>query len=160
MQMYRDVLCMFKLGNFEDIALYTVLDLNCYDMILGMDFWMKYKVWPDYNTGSLQIEDNNVPQTLYGAAPLLANLMEANILVVSYKKAMKMLQKGAVGILYKIDSPEVTRLQQRKSLARQSALHLQNLETKWHEDFLTGSTLFDTECCGLYRTTRSSVSDR
>ena len=80
-------------------------------MILGMDFWTKYKVWPDYNTSNLQIEDNSVPQTLYGAAPLLANLMEADILVVSYKKAMKVLQKGAVGILDKIDSPEVTGLQ-------------------------------------------------
>ena len=145
MQVYRDVLCMFKLGNFEDTALYTVLDLNCYDMILGMNFWTKYKVQPDYNTGSLQIEDNSVPQTLYGAAPLLANLMEANIPVVSYKKTMKVLWKGAVGILYKIDIPEVTGPQQRKSLARQPALHLQNLETKWYEDSLTGSTLFDTE---------------
>ena len=107
MQVYRDVLCMFKLGNFEDIALYTVLDLNCYDVILRMDFWTKYKVRPDYNTGNLQIEDNSVSQTLYRAALLLANLMEADILVVSYKKAMKVLQKGAVGILYKIDSPEV-----------------------------------------------------
>ena len=35
---------------------------------------MKYKAWPDYNTGSLQIENNDVPQTLYKAAPLLANL--------------------------------------------------------------------------------------
>ena len=60
--------------------------------------------------------------------------MEADILVVSYKKTMKMLQKGAVGILYKIDTPEVTELQQRKSSARQPALHLQNLETKWHKD--------------------------
>ena len=111
MQVYGDVLCTFKLGNFEDTALYTVLDLNCYDVILGMDFWMKYKVQPDYNTSDLQIEDNSIPQTLYGAAPLLANLMEADILVVSYKKAMKVLRKGAVGILYKIDSPEVTRLQ-------------------------------------------------
>ena len=145
MQVYGDVLCTFKLGNFEDTALYTILDLNCYDVILGMDFWTKYKARPDYNTGGLQIEDNSVPQTLYGAAPLLANLMEANILVVSYKKAMKALQKGAVGILYKIDSPEVTGLQQRKSLPRQPALHLQNLETKWHKDSLTGSTLFDTE---------------
>ena len=61
MQVYRDVLCMFKLGNFQDTALYTILDLNCYDMILGIHFWMKYKVQPDYNTGSLQIEDNSVP---------------------------------------------------------------------------------------------------
>ena len=30
-------------------------------------------------------------------------------------------------------------------MARQPALHLQNLETKWHEDSLTGSTSFDTE---------------
>ena len=145
MQVYGDVLCMFKLGNFEDIALYTVLDLNCHDVILRMDFWMKYKVQPNYNTGSLQIEDNNISQTLYGAAPSLANLMEANILVVSYKKTMKMLQKEAVGILYKINSPEVMESQQRKSLARQPALHLQNLETKWHKDSLTGSTSFDTE---------------
>ena len=71
--------------------------------------------------------------------------MEADILVVSYKKAMKVLQKGAVGILYKVDSPEVTGPQQRKSLARQPALHLQNLEMKWHKDSLTGSTSFDTE---------------
>ena len=42
MQVYGDVLCMFKLGNFEETALYTVLDLNCYDVILGMDFWTKY----------------------------------------------------------------------------------------------------------------------
>ena len=145
MQVYGDVLCMFKLGNFEDTALYTILDLNCYDMILGMDFWMKYKAQPDYNTGGLQIEDNSVPQTLYGAAPLLANLMEADIPIVSYKKAMKVLRKGAVGILYKINSPEVMGLQRRKSLARQPALHLQNLETKRHEDSLTGSTLFDAE---------------
>ena len=108
MQVYGDVLCTFKLGNFEDTALYTVLDLNCYDVILRMDFWTKYKAQPDYNTGSLQIEDNSVSQTLYKAAPLLANLREADILVVTYKKAMKVLQKGAVRILYKINSPEVT----------------------------------------------------
>ena len=71
--------------------------------------------------------------------------MEGDIPVVSYKKAMKVLQKGAVRILYKIDSPEVMGLQRRKSLARQPALHLQNLETKWHEDSLTGSTSFDAE---------------
>ena len=145
MQVYGDVLCTFKLGNFEDTALYTVLDLNCYDVILEMDFWTKYKARPDYDTSSLQIEDNSVPRTLYRAAPSLANLMEADILVVSYKKAMKVLRKGAIGILYKIDSPEVTGLQRRKSLARQPALHLQNLETKWHEDSLTGSTSFDAE---------------
>ena len=110
-----------------------------------MDFWIKYKAQPDYNTGSLQIEDNSIPQTLYGAAPLLANLIEADILAVSYKKAMKMLRKGAVGILYKIDSSEVMGLQQRKSLVRQPVLHLQNLEMKQHEDSLTGSTSFDTE---------------
>ena len=110
MQVYGDILCMFKLGNFEDIALYTILDLNCYDIILRMDFWMKYKAQPDYNIGSFQIENNNVPQTLYRAAPLLANLMEADILVVSYKKAIKVLRKGAVRILYKIDTCETDRV--------------------------------------------------
>ena len=38
MRVYSDVLCTFKLGNFEDTTLYTVLDLNYYNMILGMDF--------------------------------------------------------------------------------------------------------------------------
>ena len=157
MQVYGDVLCTFKLGNFEDTALYTVLDLNCYNMILGMDFWTKYKARPDYDTGGLQIEDNSVPRTLYGAAPSLANLMEADIPVVSYKKAMKVLRKGAVGILYKIDSPEVTGPQRRKSLARQPALHLQNLETKWHEDSLTGSTSFDAELGLLKKVFRTDL---
>ena len=157
MQVYRDILCTFKLGNFEDTALYTVLDLNCYDVILGMDFWTKYKVWPDYNTGDLQIEDNSVPRTLYEAAPSLANLMEANIPVVSYKKAMKVLRKGAVVILYKIDTPEVTGPQRRKSLARQPVLHLQNLEMKWHKDSLTGSTLFDADLDLLKKVFRTDL---
>ena len=76
---------------------------------------------------------------------MLAILIEVHILVVSYKKMMKVLHKGVAGILYKIDFSEVTGLQQKKSLARQPVLHLQNLETKCHKNSLTGSALFDTK---------------
>jgi hypothetical protein len=42
-------------NNFQEYGTFTIVEMEPYDVILGMDFWNQYRATPDYRTGGMRL---------------------------------------------------------------------------------------------------------
>ena len=62
---YREIEILWCKGQFRDSTQLTVLEIDN-DIILGKDFWFKYKAIPDYESFGLTVFKNGRRYTLSG----------------------------------------------------------------------------------------------
>jgi hypothetical protein len=100
--------------DFTEFAEYMVIDMEPYDVILGMDFWKQWRAQVDWDLGGLRVWKNKKSYSLplaaiHSAPELTVHTLDSteynpisDIASITWRKAQKLLEKGCGGCLFMV----------------------------------------------------------
>src|SRR5437667_10749676 len=97
--------CIVTIGEFGDTATFHVLDLDHYDVILGMDFFQQYRPSINWETLGLHITTPtgrvyDLYSSPFTSIQLHTITADDDVNIVGFRSSHRAIAHGAEGILY------------------------------------------------------------